>query len=85
MAKDRPDRDLTADEDQNRIGGGPGASDAYSGAGNATGTPDADTGMRTGDPAPDADVDADRAKLFPELQNQPPNPGEDDEDVDHSE
>ena len=66
MAKDKSDWDLTADEDKDRIGGGPGASDAYSGAGNATGTPDPDTGMRAGDAIEGGDIDEDRAKLFPE-------------------
>jgi hypothetical protein len=66
MAKDKSDWDLTADEDQDRIGGGPGASDANSGAGNATGTPDAETGMRAEEAIEGGDVDEDRAKLFPE-------------------
>jgi hypothetical protein len=66
MAKDKSDRDLTADEDKDRIGGGPGAADAYSGAGNATGTPDADTGMRAGDAVNKGNVEEDREKLFPE-------------------
>jgi hypothetical protein len=49
------------------IGGGPGASDSYSGGGNATGTPDAETGMRLGRaPGALANVRQDRAKLFPE-------------------
>ena len=85
MAKDRPD--LTSDEDENRIGGGPGASDAYSGAGNATGIPDADTGMNAEDIIDKGDIDEDRAKLFPEAQSPAPNPGArlDDQDVDRSE
>ena len=87
MAKDRPD--LTSDEDQNRIGGGPGAGDAYSGAGNATGIPDAETGMRAGGVTNRGDIDEDREKLFPDLENQR-NPGESSElnentDVDHAE
>jgi hypothetical protein len=88
MAKDRPDP--TGDEDENRIGGGPGAGDAYSGAGNATGVPDADTGMRTGDVTNRGDVDEDREKLFPDAVAQTPHPGEqneidEDRDVDHAE
>lgn len=87
MAKDRSDWDLTADEDRDRIGGGPGASDAYSGAGNATGIPDAETGMNAEDVVNRGDVDEDRAKLFPEAQGQGANPGAQaaEEDVDHSE
>jgi hypothetical protein len=87
MAKDKSDWDLTADDDKDRIGGGPGAADAYSGAGNATGIPDADTGMNAEDLINTGDIDDDRAKLFPESQSQQPNPGAQaaDEDVDHTE
>jgi hypothetical protein len=48
------------------IGGGPGASDAYSGGGNASGTPDAETAMRLGRPPGQSNVQQDKAKLFPE-------------------
>jgi hypothetical protein len=86
MAKDKSDWDLTADEDKDRIGGGPGASDANSGAGNATGIPDAETGMNAEDVVNKGDVDEDREKLFPEARHDGPNPGaQSDEDVDRSE
>lgn len=85
MAKDKSDWDLTADEDKDRIGGGPGASDANSGAGNATGIPDAETGMNAEDVIDAGDVDEDREKLFPESRDDGPNPGAGDEDVDRRE
>ena len=86
MAKDKSDWDLTADEDKDRIGGGPGASDANSGAGNATGIPDAETGMNAEDVINAGDVDEDREKLFPESRDDGPHPGaQGDEDVDRSE
>jgi hypothetical protein len=87
MAKDKSDWDLTADEDKDRIGGGPGASDAYSGAGNATGIPDADIGMNAGDVINRGDIDEDRAKLFPESQADEGHPGDhrDPDPTDHSE
>ena len=86
MAKDKSDWDLTADEDKDRIGGGPGASDANSGAGNATGIPDAETGMEAEDVVKAGDVDADREKLFPESRDDGRHPGaQSDEDVDRSE
>ena len=56
-----PDHTIRGD-----IGGGPGASDSYSGGGNATGIPDADTAMRLGRAPGGGDVKEDRAKLFPE-------------------
>ena len=73
---DRSDADLTAEEDRDRIGGGPGASDANSGAGNATGIPDAETGMQAEDVTNQGDVEEDRAKLFPEDESTQ-NPGDD--------
>jgi hypothetical protein len=75
--KDRSDWDLTEDADKDRIGGGPGASDANSGAGNATGVPDADTAMRAGDAINQGDVDEDRAALFPDEDKTDPNPDDD--------
>jgi hypothetical protein len=77
MAKDKSDWDLTSDADRDRIGGGPGASDAYSGAGNATGTPDADTGMAAGEVINRGEVDEDRKRLFPESEDENPQPGQD--------
>jgi hypothetical protein len=77
MAKDKSDWDLTSDADRERIGGGPGASDAYSGAGNATGVPDADTGMAAEDVVNCGDVDEDRKRLFPEAPDEGQRPGED--------
>ena len=84
--KDRSDWDLTEDADKDRIGGGPGASDANSGAGNATGTPDADIGMRAGDLINEGDLEEDRAALFPDEAKADPNadhdrpPNEEDDD-----
>jgi hypothetical protein len=75
--KDRSDWDLTEDADKDRIGGGPGAGDAYSGAGNATGTPDAETGMRAGDVINEGDIEEDRAALFPDQAKSNPNPDHD--------
>jgi hypothetical protein len=83
--KDRSDWDLTEDADRDRIGGGPGASDANSGAGNATGVPDADTGMLAGDVIDEGDVEEDRARLFPDDPKSNPNADHDrppDEDGD---
>ena len=77
MAKDKSDWDLTSDADRNRIGGGPGASDGNSGAGNATGIPDAETGMAAGDVTNRGDVDEDRKRLFPELDEGGAQPGQD--------
>jgi hypothetical protein len=77
MAKDKSDWDLTSDADRDRIGGGPGASDAYSGAGNATGVPDADTGMAAEEATNRGDVDEDRKRLFPDLEEDAPRPGQD--------
>ena len=78
MAKDKSEWDLTNDADRDRIGGGPGASDGYSGAGNATGVPDAEIGMAAGDVVKRGDVEADRKRLFPELDDdETPRPGED--------
>jgi hypothetical protein len=77
MAKDKSDWDLTSDADRDRIGGGPGASDAYSGAGNATGIPDAETGMTAGDVTNRGDVEEDRKRLFPDLEDDAPKPGQD--------
>jgi hypothetical protein len=77
MAKDKSDWDLTNDADRDRIGGGPGASDAYSGAGNATGVPDADIGMAAGDVINRGDVEQDKKRLFPELDDDSPQPGQD--------
>jgi hypothetical protein len=57
---------LTEDADRDRIGGGPGASDANSGAGNATGAPDAETGMRAGNVVNRGNVERDRKQLFPD-------------------
>jgi hypothetical protein len=78
---DRTDQDLSDEEDRDRIGGGPGASDANSGAGNATGIPDAETGMQAEDITNQGDVEEDRAKLFPE-NDQAANPGEDADEAD---
>lgn len=75
--KDKSDWDLTEDADRDRIGGGPGASDANSGAGNATGSPDADTSMRAGDVVDRGDPDEDRKRLFPEAASEAFRPGED--------
>jgi len=75
--KDRSDWDLTEDADKDRIGGGPGAGDANSGAGNATGTPDADTGMRAGDAINQGDIDEDRTALFPDEAKGNPNANDD--------
>ena len=66
MADNKDHWDLTEKADAERIGGGPGAADAYSGAGNATGTPDAETGMRAGDAVNRGDVEEDRKRLFPD-------------------
>ena len=77
MAKDKSDWDRTSDADCERIGGGPGASDAYSGAGNATGVPDADTGMAAGEVIYRGDVDEDRKRLFPELEDEKTRPDRD--------
>jgi len=77
MAKDKSDWDLTSDADRDRIGGGPGASDAYSGAGNATGVPDADTGMAAGDVVNRGDVEEDRKRLFPNLEDEKARPDRD--------
>jgi hypothetical protein len=71
--KDRSDWDLTQDADKDRIGGGPGASDANSGAGNATGAPDAETGMRAGEIINRGDIEEDRAALFPDEAKANPN------------
>jgi hypothetical protein len=75
--KDKSDWDLTEDADRDRIGGGPGASDANSGAGNATGAPDADTGMRAGDVVDRGNVEEDRKRLFPDSESDDLRPGED--------
>ncbi len=85
-SKDRSDWDLTEDADRDRIGGGPGASDANSGAGNATGAPDAETGMRAGDVINQGDVEEDRAHLFPDDSKSNPEsdadrPPDDEDDV----
>ena len=81
--RDKSDWDLTEDADRDRIGGGPGASDANSGAGNATGIPDAETGMRTDEDVIDqGDIDQDKKRLFPENQDETPPPGTDREDFD---
>jgi hypothetical protein len=77
MAKDQSDWDLTNDADRDRIGGGPGASDGYSGAGNATGIPDAETGMAAGEVINRGNVEEDRKHLFPDLDDDAPRPGED--------
>ena len=77
MAKDKSDWDLTREEDKDRIGGGPGASDANSGAGNATGIPDAETGMNAGDVTNRGDTEEDRKRLFPDLDDDTPHPGQD--------
>lgn len=66
MAENKEHWDLTDKADKDRVGGGPGAADAYSGAGNASGTPDADTGMRAGRAVNKGDLRADRERLFPE-------------------
>ncbi|HEY7119850.1 MAG TPA: hypothetical protein VH475_24890 [Tepidisphaeraceae bacterium] len=77
MAKDKSDWDLTSDEDRDRIGGGPGASDANSGAGNATGVPDAETGMAADDAVTDrGDIEEDRKRLFPESPETEPHPSQ---------
>ncbi|HSI33263.1 MAG: hypothetical protein ACAI43_11375 [Phycisphaerae bacterium] len=65
MAQNKQQRDLTDNADANRIGGGPGSSDANSGAGNATGVPDAETGMVAEDAVNRGDVAQDRERLFP--------------------
>jgi hypothetical protein len=65
MPDNQQHRDLAEQADDNRIGGGPGASDANSGAGNASGTPDADTGMVAGDVVNKGDAAQDRERLFP--------------------
>ena len=77
MAKAKSDWDLTSDADRDRIGGGPGASDAYSGAGNATGVPDADTGMAADEVINRGDVEEDRKRLFPELEDEKTRPDRD--------
>jgi len=77
MAKDKSDWDLTSDADRDRIGGGPGASDAYSGAGNATGVPDADTGMAADEVINRGDVEEDRKRAFPELEDEKTRPDRD--------
>ena len=59
--RNAPDYDIPGD-----IGGGPGASDANSGGGNASGTPDAETGMRMSRPPGQSNVKKDKAKLFPQ-------------------
>ncbi|HYE21491.1 MAG TPA: hypothetical protein VEA69_23795 [Tepidisphaeraceae bacterium] len=65
MARNKQHSDTTDEADANRIGGGPGASDANSGGGNATGTPDAETGMVAEDVVSRGDVAQDRERLFP--------------------
>ena len=58
---------LTDDEDANRIGGGPGASDGSSGGGAGSGIPGGGTNMRTKGALSGGDVQKDKEKLFPEL------------------
>jgi hypothetical protein len=65
MARNKQHKGPTDEADTNRIGDGPGASDANSGAGDATGTPDAETGMAAEDMASRGDVAQDRERLVP--------------------
>jgi len=65
MAENKSQWDITEKADENRIGGGVGASDGSSGGGNATGSPDAETGMRAEDVVNRGNVEEDRKKLFP--------------------
>ena len=62
---DKRQQSLTDDEDANRIGGGPGASDGSSGGG--AGIPGGGTDMRTNGAISGGDVQKDKEKLFPEL------------------